>query len=137
LREFEFHCHGDNIHFNKNLQVEHIFPQEPTISKPPLGYFQPPIVTSVDYDAYVATLGNQMYLVGSLNTSFGRDLPPIKADAHFKQANNTVVVPFHNQVKSAIAVGNDFNMITDPQHYRTYLDIRAVELAVFAAERFF
>ena len=62
---------------------------------------------------------------------------PFKADAYFKQANNTVVVPFHNQVKSAIAVGNDFNMITDPQHYRTYLDIRAVELAVFAAERFF
>ncbi len=137
LREFEFCCHGDNIHFNKSLQVEHIFPQEPTISKPPLGYFQPPIVTSVDYDAYVAILGNQMYLDGSLNSSIKRDLPPIKADAYFKQANNTIVVPFQNRVKSAIAVGNDFNMITDSQHYRTYLDIRTLEFAVFAAERFF
>lgn len=141
LREFEYNYYGDDIHFKKPgqkpLQIEHIFPQNPTTAKPPLGYFQSPITTSVDYDGYVATLGNQMYLDAALNESIGNDLPAIKANAYATQSNGTVVVPSQNQVKSAIVVGKDLNLIIDPQHYRTYLDLRAVELAVFAAERFF
>jgi len=135
LREYEYAAYGDNIHFNNGLHIEHIFPENPT-SKPPLDYF-PSTLTSIDYDGYIALLGNHIYLDGSLNESIRNHLPPIKAAAYATQSHNSIVVPADNQVKSSIAVGNDFSLIGNLQHFRTYIDLRAVELAVFAAERFF
>ena len=135
LREHEYACHGNNIHFNKGLELEHIFPENPT-AKPPPGYFSP-TTTSIDYDGYISLLGNQVYLDGPLNGSIRNHLPPIKAAAYATQSHNSIVATSKNQVRSAIAIGNDFSLISDSQHFKTYIDLRAVELAVFAAERFF
>ena len=135
LREYEYSVHGDNIHANKALQIEHIFSQM-LLPKPPSGYFATNL-TAFDYDNFVARIGNQMYLDGSLNSSINNILPPVKTQAYTTQSHNRIVVPLENQVKSAISIGKDFGSIMNLRHYQTYLDLREIELAIFATERFF
>jgi len=136
LREYEFSKYGENIHGNTSLQIEHIFPENPT-TKPPVGYF-PSTMLSTDYDRFVDLLGNQMFLDARLNGSIRNALPTVKGQAYASQRHNAVQVhPVQNRVRSAIAVGEDFCQFKEPWHYRIYLDLRALELAAFAAERFF
>lgn len=134
LREYEYFVHGDNIHSNRSLQIEHIFPQEP--AKLPYDYFSANI-TMPEYDSFVSRLGNQTYLDGSLNSSIKHNLPSIKTQAYVTQSHNNIVVPLANKVKSTISIGQDFSSITDSHHYKTYLELREIEFAIFATKRFY
>ena len=135
LREYESFKADHNIHFNKELHIEHIFPQKLTVW-PPGGYF-PSHVTPFDYDKWITKIGNLVYLDGSLNESIKHSLPEIKAGAYVNQSHNKIVVPHRNQVQTAIGIGKDFNQINETQFFRLYLELRSVELAIFAAKRFY
>ena len=135
LREYESFKFDNNIHFNKALHIEHIFPQTPTV-KPPNGYF-PNHVTAFDYDKWITRIGNLVYLDGSLNESIKHSLPEIKARSYVSQTHNRIAVSPDNQVQTAINIGKDFNHINDTQFFRIYLELRIVELAIFAAKRFY
>lgn len=135
LKEYESFKFDRNIHFNKKLHIEHIFPQEPT-PKPPRGYF-PSHVTAFDYDKWITKIGNLVYLDGSLNESIKKNLPEIKASAYVDQSHNKIVVPPENRVHTSIDVGKNFDQIKNTQFFRIYLELRNVELAIFAAKRFY
>ena len=135
LREYESFEFDNNIHFNKSLHIEHIFPQTPTVN-PPNGYF-PNHVTAFDYDKWITKIGNLVYLDGSLNESIKHSLPEIKANSYVSQSHNKIVVPPDNQVQTSINIGKDFNHINDTQFFRIYLELRIIELAIFAAKRFY
>ena len=103
---------------------------------PPANYF-PAAFTSADYDRDVNLIGNLIYLDGSLNDRLKHNLPMFKATSYETQAYNTYRVPVADQLKSAISMGEDFLGISDPKHFKIYLDLRMIEIAFFAANRFF
>jgi hypothetical protein len=136
LMEYESFKFDSDIHFNKGLHIEHIFPQTPTVN-PPNGYF-PGQTTAFDYDKWITKIGNLVYLDASLNESIKHSLPEIKASSYVSQSHNKIVVlPEENQVQTSINIGTDFNLINDTQFFRIYLDLRIVELAIFAVKRFY
>jgi hypothetical protein len=78
-----------------------------------------------------------VYLDASLNESIKHSLPEIKASSYVSQSHNKIVVLPENQVQTSINIGTDFNLINDTQFFRIYLDLRIVELAIFAVKRFY
>jgi hypothetical protein len=135
LREYESCFFDNNIHFNKALHVEHIFPENPTV-KPPHGYF-PNTATPFDYDNWISKIGNLVYLDSSLNESIKHSFPEIKANSYVNQSHNRIVVLPENRVQTAITLGQDFNKMTNNKLFKLYLELRIVEIAIFAARRFF
>lgn len=137
LREYESYYFKNLIHFNNNLQFEHIFPLNPKKSFTPYGF-----LSEKEYQNFIGKIENRNFLDAGLNKLISNDFPDQKADSYVTQSYPTIreeyKVPTGNQVKSTIQIGEDFQLIgTKYLLYQLYLELRNVELAVFTIERFF
>lgn len=134
LSEYEFFKYQKNIHFNKNLQIEHIFSQNinPIISSLKNYGF----MDAEDYQKFSELIGNKIFLDSSLNSSIKDQPIHVKAHAYQTQSYARTNVSSHNQTQSSIEIGNILLSITNPLHYKIYLEIRQIELVLFALQRF-
>lgn len=132
LCEYEFYTHSKNIHLNKDLQIEHIFPQDQTAFGSLLGSYG----FTTDYQEFIESLGNKIFLDSKLNSAIKNSLPSVKAKAYESQSYaRTTVIPL-NQTLSSIALGKELISITNQLHYKYYLMLRRLELVLFALKRF-
>ena len=131
LKEYEsFLNKGANIHFDADLTLEHIFPQNPN-PKPPAGYG---FANQNDYDRFLNRSGN-LTLVYK-NEKLGNRLPNIKSSLYLDSI--TVKGLTKNQPEITRRVGNQLRpLVTDYPAYQDALRVRCTELAVFSLKRFF
>jgi len=132
LREYESYLNkGAVIHFDNDLTLEHIFPQNPD-PKPPAkyGFGSNPN----DYDSFINRIGNLTFVYQ--NASLSNELPYIKASRYL----DIFTVKGHkkNQPEITRLVANQLCPLAT--HYSAYQDdlrIRCTELAIFSLKRFF
>ena len=132
LREYESYLNkGANIHFDNDLTLEHIFPQNPN-PNPPAGYGFG--TNPNNYDRFINRIGNLTFVYH--NASFGSALPYIKASRYLGHA--TVKGHKKNQPEITSRVAKQLCPLAT--HYSAYQDalrIRCTELAIFSLKRFF
>jgi len=122
LREYEAHVNnGANIHFDKHLQLDHIFPQNPQ-QFPPHGFADPD-----DYRAFLNRIGNLVFAPDKANRSWSNSLPDAKALVYAQLTTPMIARRVGTQL---VAFGTHL-----PAH-RHALEIRCTELALFSLKRF-
>lgn len=132
LHEYEFYTYSKNIHFNKDLQIEHIFPQDQSAFGPSLGSYG----FSTDYNSFIESLGNKIFLDSKLNAAIKNQLPSVKAKAYATQSYAKTTAIAKNQTQSSIDLGNELISVTNPIYYKYNLMLRRLELILFALQRF-
>ena len=133
LMEYESVEHGQELHFTENLALEHIFPVHPTTVPSPYGFD----ASQTEYERFISGLANRTFLDSTLNGMIQNHLPPDKALPYHMQSSGQYSVPLTNQVRSTTEIGRIFRAIQDDRLYKSSLEVRGLELAIFAAERFF
>jgi hypothetical protein len=125
LREYEAEISGSaNIHFADDLQLEHIFPQNPD-PLPPNGYG---FGNNSDiYRTFLNRIGNLTFAPTPNNQSWSAELPQAKASHYFNLLSPEITRRVGMQL---LPIGANLTV------YRLALDIRCTELAVFSLKRF-
>lgn len=121
-----------NVYFLE-LDLEHIFPQ----NKDGIG----PIISSYgfsndEYQEFVETLGNKVFLHSGLNRAIKDQLPDVKAGAYKDQRYGHTVAPVEKQTQSSIKTGKVLSGLKAEQ-FKYYLRLRRMEIVLFALKRFF
>ncbi len=121
LKEYESYLNkGAMIHFDTDLTLEHIFPQNPD-PKPPAGYG---FASENDYDRFLNRSGNLTLLYK--NEKFGNKLPNIKSSLYL-----TVKGLTKSQPEITMRVGKQLRPLVDNPAYQDALRVRCTELALF------
>jgi len=123
LREYECYLGSGNIHFDPNLTLEHIFPQNPN-PKPPLGCG---FVGGDAYNLFLNRIGNLTFVYQNANMS--NQLPQIKAGAYY-------IAPTQPQITQRVGKQLKAVGINCSDHHQVLL-VRCTELALFSIKRFF
>jgi hypothetical protein len=134
LFEYEFSKYGKNIHFNKDLQLEHIFPQNVDVIASSLSAYGFSDVD--DYQQFSERLGNKVFFDSSLNQSIKDQPIHVKSSAYGNQAYARTIVAPENRTQSSIDIGTILQSITDQSHYKIYLELRQIEIMLFSLQRF-
>jgi len=148
LREFE-RCatsKRNNIHFSEEntLQLEHIFPrtEKPTFNMVDFGF-----ADEKDYNSFVEKIENWTFLHERLNKNVGNNLIFDKAPVYkdqpgwFNKLDNQKLDPSFDVEMTSI-VGEEIAQLSgllggnSSPLYRTLLELRGLEIAIFAANRF-
>jgi len=132
LQEYEFYTYSKSIHFNKDLQIEHILPQDMSAFGPSLSSYG----FSTDYNSFIESLGNKIFLDSKLNAAIKNQLPAVKAKAYVTQSYAKTTAIGKNQTQSSIDLGNELIGVTNPIYYKYNLMLRRLELILFALQRF-
>jgi hypothetical protein len=133
LGEFEFGTYGDDVLFNGNLDLEHILPvQPPQPPHPPAGFASPQ-----DYRDFVQTLGNKMFLDQGLNRALQNQTVQVKSSAYTARQYGGYKVAPRNQTGCSYQVGQDLAQVAQAvPDYKVYLELRRLQIVVFAVGRF-
>jgi hypothetical protein len=133
--EFESAHDGKWLHGHADFELEHIFPQEPLSAD--LGTLkQYGFVDWQDYQDFNGTLGNRILIPRGINRAVGNQWPDIKATAYAKQSFAETIVPSEQQRRSVIDLGLALQKVEDKRFLRLALEMRRIELALFALKRF-
>jgi hypothetical protein len=126
LREYEeFLNHGTNVHFDPDLTLEHIFPQNPN-PNPPANYG---FGTANDYDRFINRIGNLTFVYQ--NSRLSNQLPDTKASLYLQPQTP-------NQPEITRRVGTQLLPLTiNYPAYQDALRVRCTEIAIFSLKRFF
>jgi len=133
--EFEWAQDGTWLHGDPNFELEHIFPVAP----PSTGLAELKrygFLNLQEYQRFSGRLGNRILVWKPLNKAIGNNWPDIKAEAYANQRFAQTVVPPEHQRDSVINLGRTLQTIGDPRFYRLALEMRGIELALFALRRF-
>jgi Protein of unknown function (DUF1524) len=118
-----------------NFELEHIFPLErPSTDVAELkGYG---FLSLQDYERFSGSLGNRILIWKSLNKAIGNNWPDIKAEAYASQSFAQTIVPPEHRRASAMNLGRTLQAVGDTRFHRLALEMRRIELALFAVRRF-
>lgn len=136
LREYES-ClpNGLNAHRQaKTLEVEHYFSRDYSSIAAASGHV---FASEADYGQnFVDRPGNKLMLDSSLNRAI-KSLPPLtKTIPYGSGSYGSVSIPAVSHVQSAIQIANDLRGCTNLGAAVSYVVMRQLRLAVFAANRF-
>jgi Protein of unknown function (DUF1524) len=133
--EFESAQDGKWLHGDPNFELEHIFPLErPSTDVAELkGYG---FLSLQDYERFSGSLGNRILIWKSLNKAIGNNWPDIKAEAYASQSFAQTIVPPEHRRASAMNLGRTLQAVGDTRFHRLALEMRRIELALFAVRRF-
>jgi hypothetical protein len=144
LREMEREL-GQNVHFNDDLQLEHILPQNPDSQNGMFanvgGYSAFGCADKDDYTRQcVSRSGNMTWLTQRCNGSLGNDMPDVKA-AHYISchihSDQTKSISGSADIKITHKVGTELLPIgANYGSYKPFISARCAELALFAVKRF-
>lgn len=123
LREYECYLGSGNIHFDPDLTLEHIFPQNPN-PKPPLGCG---FVGGDAYNLFLNRIGNLTFVYQ--NSSMSNQSPQIKTGAYY-------IAPTQPQITQRVGKQLKAVGINCSDHHQVLL-VRCTELALFSIKRFF
>jgi hypothetical protein len=133
--EYEAEQDGKWLHGDPDFELEYIFsPDPPSTDLVELKRYG--FINQQDYLRFSGTLGNRMLIWKPLNKAIGNNWPDIKAVAYANQSFAHTSVPPEHRRASVINLGRTLQDIGDPRFYRLALEMRGIELALFALRRF-
>lgn len=135
LGEFESDQDGSWLHGDPNFELEHIFPLErPSTDEAELERFG--FRDLQDYQRFTGSLGNRILIWTPLNGAIGNRWPDIKAGAYANQRFAQTTTPVEYRRASSMNLGRTLQDIGETRFYRLALEMRRIELGLFALRRF-
>jgi len=139
FKEYEASLSGQNIHFDlsplcySGLEFEHVFPKSPGFDFRIYGF-----ADETEYSHFISRSGNLTFLPKQCNVSLGSHLPDLKATEYVNCGGHPIGSGKDVASKLTIVrkLGKDIQPISNPKGYRSALEIRCVELAIFSLRRF-